>query len=95
MSGGVGGGGANRPLSPIHRGRRGRAFQHLVDGIAYGMLLMYIGQRAPVELLTNLTPTKHQRNEDIRARYVAGEAVVDLARLFGISEQRVSQIVHR
>lgn len=76
-----------------HRGLRGRAFQRLVDGIAYGMVLLYISQSAPIFPVTDHTPTKQERNEEIRARYVQGETVGDLARLLGISEQRVSQII--
>jgi Mor family transcriptional regulator len=72
---------------------RGGAFQHLVDGIAYGMVLFYIGQSTPTSLVTDHTPTKHRRNEDIRARYAQGETVVSLAEAFGISQQRVSQIL--
>jgi Mor family transcriptional regulator len=34
------------------------------------------------------------RNQQIRERYAAGERLSDLAREFGISPQRVYQIVH-
>ncbi len=34
------------------------------------------------------------RNQQIRERYTAGERLSDLARKFGISPQRVYQIVH-
>jgi hypothetical protein len=74
-------------------GPRGGAFQHLVDGIAYGMVLFYIGQSTPTFPVTDHTPTKHRRNEEIRARYAKGETIGHLARLFDISVQRVSQIV--
>jgi len=43
----------------------------------------------------NDLPGKPDRNSEICARYSAGERVVDLAREFGISEQRVSEIVHQ
>jgi hypothetical protein len=69
-------------VAPISQGRnsglRGLedgAFQHLVDGIAYGMVLLYIGQSAPTFPLTDHTPTKQQRNAEIRARYAKGETV--------------------
>ncbi len=71
------------------------AFQHLVEAIHYGMLLVYLGQKASTMPLTDHTPTKHLRNEEIRARYAAGESIGYLARLFDISEQRISQIVHK
>jgi hypothetical protein len=64
-----------------------------VDGIAYGMMLLYVGRSIPTFPLTDHTPTKHQRNEEIRARYAKGETIGYLARLFDISEQRVSQLI--
>jgi Mor family transcriptional regulator len=57
------------------------------------MVLLYVGQSTPTFPLTDHTPTKHQRNEEIRARYAKGETIGYLARLFDISVQRVSQIV--
>ena len=57
------------------------------------MLLMYIGQKAPDFPLTDHTPSKHERARRIRARYAQGETVVSLAEAFGISQQRVSQIL--
>jgi Mor family transcriptional regulator len=64
-----------------------------VEGIAYGMVLFYIGQSAPAFPLTDHTPTKQERNEEIRTRHGQGESIGCLARLFHISEQRVSQII--
>jgi Mor family transcriptional regulator len=64
-----------------------------VDAIDYGMLLMYIGQTAPDFPLTDHTPSKHERNRRIRARCAQGETVVSLAEAFGLSQQRVSQIL--
>jgi hypothetical protein len=75
------------------RGLEPRAFQDLVDGVAYGMVLFYIGQPTPTFPLTDHTPTKYRRNEEIRTRYAKGETIGYLARLFDISVQRVSQIV--
>ena len=76
-----------------HRGLGVRGLQHLADAIHYGMLLMYIGQRIPAGPLTDHTPSKRIRNQEIRARYAQGETVVDLAAAFDISQQRVSQIL--
>jgi Mor family transcriptional regulator len=64
-----------------------------VDAIRYGMLLMYIGQKVPVAPLTDHTPGKRARNQEIRARYAQGETVVELAQAFDISQQRVSQLL--
>jgi Mor family transcriptional regulator len=40
------------------------------------------------------TPEKADRNAQIIARYEAGETGASIARAFGVSEQRVHQIVH-
>jgi ribosome-binding protein aMBF1 (putative translation factor) len=42
----------------------------------------------------DLTLTTRERNIIIRARYAAGVSQAELARQFGISYQRVHQIVH-
>ena len=39
------------------------------------------------------TSSANERNRRIRARYAKGETVVALAEAFGISQQRVSQIL--
>jgi hypothetical protein len=64
-----------------------------VDALNYGMLLMYIGQKAPDFRFTDRTPSKHERNRRIRKRYTQGETVVSQAEAFGASQQRVSQIL--
>ncbi len=76
-----------------HRGLRAGALQHLVDAMGYGMVLMYIGHKLSMVPLTDHTPSKHERNRQIRARCIKGETVVELAQAFGISQQRVSQIL--
>lgn len=48
----------------------------------------------PTDPQNDLVPEKVERNAEIRARYEAGESVGELAAVFGISEQRVSQIIH-
>jgi hypothetical protein len=48
----------------------------------------------PTEPQNDLVPTKAGRNAEIRECYEQGETVGELAAEFGISEQRVSQIVH-
>jgi Mor family transcriptional regulator len=64
-----------------------------VDAINFGLFLMYIGQKLPSSPLTDHTPVKLERNRQMRARYAKGETVVELAKTFGISQQRVSQIL--
>jgi Mor family transcriptional regulator len=64
-----------------------------VEAIQYGMLLLYLGQKMPLVPLTDYTPSKSTRNQEIRERYVQGETIVDLAEAFEISTQRVSQVL--
>ena len=47
----------------------------------------------PTELQNDLVPAQTERNEEIRAQYEAGETGASIAKAFGISEQRVNQIV--
>ena len=41
-----------------------------------------------------MTPTKYARNREIRLRHQEGETLTSLAEVFGLSENRVWQIVH-
>jgi Mor family transcriptional regulator len=54
---------------------------------------LYVGILLPPTPVTKLTPTKCDRNEEIRARHRAGEAISTLAEAFGLTPQRVYQIV--
>ncbi len=47
----------------------------------------------PTEPQNDLVPEKTERNAEIVARYEAGESGASLAHAFGISEQRVNQII--
>jgi Mor family transcriptional regulator len=47
----------------------------------------------PTEPQNDLEPAQTERNEEIRARYEAGETGASLARAYSISEQRVNQII--
>lgn len=47
--------------------------------------------RTPV---SNTTPSKYDRNDEIRLRRLQGETLISLADVFGLSEQRVWQIVN-
>jgi DNA-binding NarL/FixJ family response regulator len=49
----------------------------------------------PTEPQNDLVPAQTERNEEIRARYKAGETGASIAQDLGISEQRVNQIVRR
>jgi hypothetical protein len=76
-----------------HRGLRDRAFQRLMDGIAYGMVLLNMSRTTPAYPLSNHTPKQWTRNKQIRARYANGEKLSRLADVFGLSPQRISQII--
>ena len=47
----------------------------------------------PNEPQNDLVPAQTKSNEEIRARYEAGETGASLAQSFGISEQLVNQII--
>jgi Mor family transcriptional regulator len=47
----------------------------------------------PTEPQNDLVAAQTERNEEIRARYEAGETGASIAQMFGISEQRVNQII--
>jgi len=54
---------------------------------------LYPGSAAPSAPQSQSTPKKVDRNAEIRARYAAGMSVPDLAREYGISKNRVYQIL--
>jgi hypothetical protein len=54
---------------------------------------MYKGVPTPAEPINHQTRKKLERNEEIISRHAEGEAVHDLAIFYGISEQRVHQIL--
>lgn len=54
----------------------------------------YTGMLLPQKPVSRITPTKCERNEEIRLRHEQGETLRKLAGLFGLSENRVWQIVH-
>ena len=53
----------------------------------------YVGMLFPQKPVTRITPTKCERNEEIRLRHQQGETLISLAEVFGLSENRVWQIV--
>lgn len=56
---------------------------------------LYFGLPLPSRLISDKHVSKSDRNRTIRARYEAGETLEQIARVFGISTQRVHQIVKR
>jgi Mor family transcriptional regulator len=55
--------------------------------------LLYSNQTPPQSPVSDATPTKQERNAEIRQRHAEGELVSDLAKEFGISVQRIHQIL--
>ena len=76
-----------------HRGFQRTARFTLNNAISRILGLLYTDIPAPTQPLTRKTPTKNDRNAEIRLHYAAGEDVPSLARRFKISEQRIHQIL--
>jgi len=77
-----------------HRGLRNRSvFEHLRYAARRMIVELYLGLLLPQQPVSHITSAKRERNEEIRHRQRRGESLASLAEVFGISEQRVSQIV--
>ncbi len=70
-------------------------FQQLRYAARRMMVELYAGILLPPHPVSKVTPQKHVRNAEIRARHRAGESLSTLAEAFDISEQRVHQIVQQ
>ena len=68
---------------------------HLDEAMDRLVWRLYMGRIARRMPITDKTGIKSQRNHRIRARYEAGEGLSELARIYGISKQRVWQILRR
>jgi Mor family transcriptional regulator len=68
---------------------------NLEDAISIILARLYAGFLLPDSPITKKHVPKAERNADIIARYEAGEGISELARAFGLSPQRVFQLVHR
>jgi hypothetical protein len=55
--------------------------------------LLYAGMELPSEAISDYTPTKDARNDEIYQRYLTGERAVDLAREYRMSLQRIYKII--
>ncbi|MBN1285618.1 MAG: LysM peptidoglycan-binding domain-containing protein [Anaerolineae bacterium] len=71
-----------------------RPFTCLEDAARCTLSHLYSEKPPPRAPVTNKSPKKSARNEEICARHAAGETLSDLAKAYGISVQRVWQIVH-
>ena len=77
-----------------HRGLHDTSSLSFIYPVVYVIALLYPNRLLRVRLAAITHRTKGERNADIQARYQAGEPFSRLADMFGISEQRVEQIVH-
>ena len=68
-------------------------FQQLHYAARRMMIELYLGIILPSHPVSRITPSKNERNAEIRARHRAGDSLSTLAETFGIIPQRVSQIV--
>lgn len=70
-------------------------FEQLAYAARRMILENYAGMLLPRKPVTRMTPAKCERNAEIRLRHQQGETLISLAETFGLSENRVWQIVHR
>jgi hypothetical protein len=78
-----------------HRGRDDTSvFEQLRYAARRLMLELYLGMLLPGKPVSHHTPSKCERNEEIRLRHRRGESLSRLAEVFGLSEQRIWQIVN-
>jgi Mor family transcriptional regulator len=73
---------------------RGRSFPQVLFAVAFAMALSYRGLILPQFPVSDGTSPKRTRNAEIRARHQKGESIATLAEVFGLTEQRIWQIIH-
>lgn len=74
-----------------HRGLESTSMHMLPAYCIYMAHQICKSSRPQEQPVTNSTPRKSQRNQQICERYAAGETLAQLAAAYGISEQRVHQ----
>ena len=77
-----------------HRGIRGRSFPQVLFAVAFATAISYRGLILPQTPVSDGTSPKCKRNAEIRARHHQGESIATLAEVFGITEQRIWQILN-
>jgi hypothetical protein len=77
-----------------HRGIQGRSFPQVLFAVSFAMAISYRGLELPRSPVSNGTIPKCVRNAEIRARHQKGESIATLAEFFGITEQRIWQILN-
>ena len=76
-----------------HRGLQGRSFPQVLFAMAFAISISYRGLILP-QLPISGASAKYVRNAEIRARHEKGELIATLSELFGITEQRIWQILN-
>ena len=62
--------------------------------VSYIIGRLYRGQATPQQPQSDKIASKDERNANIRSEYAAGSTLAELAERYGISEQRIHQIIH-
>ncbi len=75
------------PKCPIGRHQDTFVFKQLRYAARCMMVELYAGILLSLHPVSKLTPKKHARNPEIRARHRAGESLSSLVEAFGITEQ--------
>jgi Mor family transcriptional regulator len=73
---------------------RGRSFPQVLFAVAFAISISYRGLGFPQSPVSDGTSPKCARNAEIRARHQKGESIATLAEVFGITEQRIWQILN-
>jgi hypothetical protein len=76
-----------------HRGLYGSTFPELDAAVQTVLQILYKDQPPPTRPLSNRVSLMQKRNDEIRSRFKAGETIAELSAAYGISKQRVHQIV--
>jgi len=77
-----------------HRGIQGRSFPQVLFAVSFAMAISYRGLILPRSPVSDGPTPKCARNAEIRARHKKGESIATLAEAFGITEQRIWQILN-
>ena len=75
-------------------GFRGRSCSNPRSASKFFVWHLYLNIPAPEVPVSQETPIKVARNDELRKRYEGGESISKLARAFGLSNARVHQILH-
>jgi len=76
-----------------HKGLSSTSFPKIPFAVTFATANAYRGRMLSLYPATNGTVAKRTRNGEKRTRHAQGESLSRLAEVFGVSAQRVSQIV--